>query len=252
MDPRALSAYVEGIGVIAPGMPDWPSAREVLLGERSFLEAPTLLPSPESLPPAERRRASRLIKLALGLATQAVAHAKLDGSTLTTVFSASGGDGHNCHALCEALASSDRQISPTRFHNSVHNAAGGYWSIASGARGPMQVLCGFDASFAMGLLEALVQIRTDASRVMLVAYDIEYPEPLNAKRPISDAGGLALILTREPGPDSLALLGAWLGDGAPTSMDDAALERQRLGNPALRGLPLFEVLARRAQGTVAL
>ena len=63
-----------------------------------------------------------------------------DAATLATVFSASGADGHNCHALCEQLATDDRQLSPTRFHNSVHNAAAGYWSVATGAMSMMLLL----------------------------------------------------------------------------------------------------------------
>jgi hypothetical protein len=252
MKRRALAAYVEGVGLIAPGLPDWSSARAVFTRRASYCAARSLLPAPDSLPPAERRRASRLVKLALGVAAQAVADAAVDASSLTTVFSASGGDGDNCHSLCETLASADRQISPTRFHNSVHNAAAGYWSIASGAHGPCQVLCGFDASFAMGLLEALVQIGTGAPRVMLVVYDIEYPEPINSARPILDAGGIALVLAALPSARAVAHVTGTLGEAEFTSMGDRELERQRLGNPALRGLPLLEALARKGSAAVAL
>src|SRR5690606_34163961 len=98
-----LQAWIEGIGFIAPGMPDWPSGRAVLRGEQAFVSAPSVLPVPTLLPPAERRRASRVIKVALGLGLEAVAQAGADLTTLATVFSASGADGHNCHALCEQL-----------------------------------------------------------------------------------------------------------------------------------------------------
>jgi hypothetical protein len=123
---------IEGIGFLAPGLPDWPTARAVLRGEQAYAAAPSLLPVPSLLPAAERRRASRVVKLALALGLEAAAHAEADVGTLATVFTASGADGHNCHALCEQLATDDRRISPTRFHNSVHNAAAGYWGIATG------------------------------------------------------------------------------------------------------------------------
>ena len=35
-------------------------------------------------------------------------------------------DCDNVHAICESLATPERQVSPTRFHNSVHNAAAGW------------------------------------------------------------------------------------------------------------------------------
>ena len=94
---------------------------------------------------------------------------------------ASGADGDNCHALCEQLATDDRQISPTRFHNSVHNAAAGYWSIATQSMAPCQVLCAYDASFGAGLLDALAQVVVDRQPTLLIAYDSEYPEPLHSQ-----------------------------------------------------------------------
>ena len=131
-----LTAHIEGIGLIGPGFDNWPDARAVLAGAAAHVAAPANLPAPLALPPSERRRASRAIKVALGVGFEACRAAGIDPATLPTVFSASAGDGNNCHEICQQLATSDRQISPTRFHNSVHNAPAGYWSIASGASRP--------------------------------------------------------------------------------------------------------------------
>ena len=153
-----LQAWINGIGLIAPGLPDWPSAAAVLRGDAAYESAPSVLPVPLLLPPAERRRASRVIRLSLGVGQEAVTHAGADASTLATVFAASGADGHNCHSLCEQLAGDDRQISPTRFHNSVHNAAAGYWTIGAGCMAAATAISAYDASFAQGLIEAAVQL----------------------------------------------------------------------------------------------
>ena len=40
-------------------------------------------------------------------------------------------NGQVIHEICEALATDEREVSPTRFHNSVHNASAGYWGIAT-------------------------------------------------------------------------------------------------------------------------
>ena len=80
-----LQAWIEGIGFIAPGMPDWATAQAVLRGEQPFVSAPSVLPPPALLPPAERRRASRVIKLSLALGLEAVAHAGADAAKLATV-----------------------------------------------------------------------------------------------------------------------------------------------------------------------
>ena len=120
--------------------------------------APTVLPAPAVLPTAERRRSGRVVKLALAVAAEACTRAGKDPAKLPSVFTSSGADGLNCHELCVALALPSREISPTRFSNSVHNAAAGYWSIGTRAERDSTVLCAYDASFAAGLLEALVQV----------------------------------------------------------------------------------------------
>lgn len=247
-----LQAWIEGIGFIAPGMPDWPSGRAVLRGEQAFLSAPSVLPVPTLLPPAERRRASRVIKVALGLGLEAVAQAGADLTTLATVFSASGADGHNCHALCEQLATDDRQISPTRFHNSVHNAAAGYWGIATRCMAPCQVIGAFDASFGAGLLDAMAQVVCSKAPVLLVAYDSEYPQPLFAKRDTPDVAGVALVLSPVRSATSLAGIRMRTTRASCRALADAGLEQLRLQVPALRALPLLQAIARTETGPVVL
>ncbi|MDO5623733.1 MAG: beta-ketoacyl synthase chain length factor [Pseudomonadota bacterium] len=237
-----LSAWVEGVGIVAPGLADAQQARAVLRGEQAHALSPTALPAPELLPAAERRRASRIVKAALAAGLQACRMAGREPASLANVFASSGGDGHNCHALCAQLASGDTRISPTRFHNSVHNAASGYWSIATGATPAAQVLGAHDGSFAAGLLEAMTQVATSGAPVLLVAADSEYPAPLHAKRPIADTSALALVLAPAPGPRALAELriacrGA-LADGTP----DATSARAACDMPPLRGLPLLAAL----------
>lgn len=248
----ALQGWIEGVGCLAPGFADWAGARAVLAGDAPYAAAPTQLPAPALLPPAERRRASRLVKLALGVGIEAAGAAGADAATLATVFAASSGDGPNCHALCETLASDDPLVSPTRFHNSVHNTAAGYWGIATGAMAPSQVICAYDASFAAGLLEALVQLRCSGEPVLLIAYDAEYPEPLHAKRPIPDAGAVALLLSPARSERSLAALTALPEPGIPDALADTALDALRRAIPAMRALPLLRLLARGQAGTVGI
>jgi Beta-ketoacyl synthase, N-terminal domain len=238
-----LSAYIEGIGLLGPGLNDWPEGRRILAGDAPYASQPTILPAPASLPPSERRRASRAIKLALAIGHEAIAAAKLDPATLATVFSSSAGDGYNCHEICQALASNDRQLSPTRFHNSVHNAPAGYWGIASGAMASSSMICAYDASFGAGLLEALAQVSADDMRCVLISYDTDYPEPLRAVRPVPDAFGIALVLAPQPGAQALARIAVSFTDAASTCIADASLETLRQSIPAARGLTLLQAIA---------
>jgi hypothetical protein len=245
-----LVAYLNGVGLLGPGLADWRGAARVLSGGATWECAPTVLPAPQCLPGAERRRTGPLVKLTLAVGLEATTAAGADPASLPAVFSSSGADGQTCHDICEVLASADRQLSPTRFHNSVHNAAAGYWGIATGATPASNALCAHDASFAAGLLEALCQVAVERTSVLLVAYDGSYPQPMHRIRPIPDAFGVALVLAPEAGAASLARLEAYLCAARADRMTDAALESLRASIPAARSLPLLAQLARGASGRV--
>ena len=247
-----LTAYIEGIGLLGPGLPGWPASQAVLSGQAPYQPQKTMLPSPGLLPAAERRRSGAIVKLTLATGLEAVAAAGLDAASLPSVFSSSGGDGDNCHAICEMLASNDRQISPTRFHNSVHNAAAGYWSIATGAMASSSVLCAFDACFGAGLLEALTQVIVDNTCSVLLACDTAYPEPLHSARPIPDSLGIGLVLAPQRSATSLAQISVSLTDARADTLDDSALESLRLNIPAARGLPLLRAIASKQNQRVVL
>ena len=246
-----LAAYIEGIGLLGPGLANWPDSQSILKGQTPYSPQKTLLPAPALLPAAERRRSGAPVKLALAVGLEAIQAAGLDAANLPAVFSSSGGDGENCHAICEMLASNDRQISPTRFHNSVHNTAAGYWSIATGAMASSSVLCAFDASFGAGLLEAFAQVIVDHTRTVLLACDTPYPEPLFSARPIPDAFGIALVLSPMKTPRALAEISVALSDDVADRLD-GELEKLRVAIPAARSLPMLSAIAMRKNGRVVL
>lgn len=249
---KTLDCYIDGIGLIGPGLNDWPAARAIFKGQAAYLNERTVAPSPAGLPAAERRRCGPLVKLSIAVGHEAAAAAGIAVAALPTVFSASGGDGNNCHEICATLASSDRQISPTRFHNSVHNAASGYWSIATGAMTPSSVLCAFDASFGAGLLEAVTQAVVDDTCVLLIACDTPYPEPLHGVRNIADAFGVGLVIAPRRSARSLARMTLALTAGHSDVMADSMLEAVRKNIPAARSLPLLRAVALGEAGPLVL
>ena len=243
---QILEVSVLGVGVVGPGLADWATGAPMLAGTQPWTEVATVIPPPARLPATERRRAGAIVKLAFAVAEQAVAAARVDVATLATVFSASSADTANCHALCEALAQPERIVSPTRFTNSVHNAAAGYWHIAAGSRAASTSLAAFDGSFGAGLLEAAAQAAAAGQPVLLVAADLPYPHPLQASRPLPDAFGVALVLAPAGTPAAIARLGLSLQPGgvALSACRGARLEALRGSIPAARGLPLLQALAR--------
>lgn len=247
-----LRVYLDGIGLRGPGLDGWEAARAILAGEAPLTLAPTVLPPPEALPSAERRRVGAPIKLSMAVGFEAARHANADPARLANVFSSTGGDCDNCHAILETLASADRQISPTRFHNSVHNAPSGYWSIATHCMAPSTSLCAYDATFAAGLLEAASQVQASGAPCLLVAYDTAYPEPLYRQRQIPYPLGIALVLNPVRSAQTLAAMTLTLGSDAPTALSDTTLEGLRTQIPAGRALPLLQRIARGETGTLVL
>lgn len=242
-----LQVFVDGVGVYAPGLNGWQHARAVLAAPHSYQAAPLQLPSVNALPAAERRRLGVAVRLALAAGYDAAQQPGVDLAVLSTVFTSSAGDGDNCHHILEALASPDRSISPTRFHNSVHNAAAGYWHIATHSQQASTSLSAHDASFGAALLEAVSQLCSNAQPCLLVAFDTPYSPPLHDMRSVTDPFGVALLLTPQRRVSTLCSLTLALTREPAQPMPTPGLEALRCNVPAARALPLLSALATQQQ-----
>jgi len=253
MSRGVVRVGVNAVGLLGPGLPGWMSSRAVLAGDRPYHPTPVELPPPNQLSPAERRRAIPSVKLALAVGAAAVEQSGHDPKALPAVFASSGADGETITAIMSALVTPAREVSPTRFHNSVHNAPSGYWSIAVQSQEAVTSVSCYDASFAAGLLEAGVQAVCASRPVLLVAYDLPYPDPLDRVRPIIASFGIAFVLSPVSSAPALAALDMTCAPAAPASRCiDQGLEQLRRGNPAARSLPLLTSLAARRRGDLRL
>ncbi len=248
-------AYLEAIGFVAPGMPTWALAEAVLAG-RSDID-PTLdegcitPPVPQLLPPNERRRAPLQVLVGLAAAEAAFARTTIAAAGTPSVFASSDADMSIMHRICMALAEPGRMVSPTDFHNSVHNAPAGYWGIAAHATRSATTLSAYDATAIAGLRECFALIDDGERAVLLVLCDVPPPVPLLEKRPMHAPCGIALLLSRDPEGAGAARIGIADCD-KETVMTHPRLERLRLGNPTARVLPILEMVAKRESRTVGL
>ena len=247
-----IRVAIASVGVLGPGLSDWASGQALLRDPGLWHNASTVVAAPSRLPATERRRAGNLVKASVLVADQALAGGAADPATLATVFTSSTGDPLNCHLLCETLATPERMVSPTRFTNSVHNAPAGYWHIATASRAASTSLAAHDASFAVGLLEAIMQCRSMGAPVLLVACDLPYPEPLNTVRPVTDVFAVALLITPDGGR-GLHIEMTPGGEGSEASVcAHEGFEHIRSTIPAARALPLLQALAQVQAGHVVL
>ena len=237
-----LIANIEGIGYWSNGLPSWTAARDYAHTGVLPADAPSR-PSPQLLAPNERRRAPETVAVALEVALAACTAAGRDPGTLPSVFASTHGDLAITDYMCTTLAEAPHTISPTRFHNSVHNAAAGYWTIGTACMQATTALSAGGATFAEGLLDALAQLADGSEAVLLVGYD---NASVGALRSVNTATGLlgaALVLSRKPGAQGAQLRATLVDAHAPPPT--GALARHAAGNAMVPMLPLFEAVAQR-------
>jgi hypothetical protein len=244
--------FVQSVGVLGPGLTGWPASRAILAGVTPYQAAPLHFLTPEILPATERRRSSECVKLAVAVAQEAMNQGSFPLNGVATVFASSDGDGQTLHLICEALAAPERDVSPTRFHNSVHNAAAGYWSIATGSKRPSNSLCAFDVSFAAGLLDAASQVVVEATPVLLVTFDLPFPEPLHAVRPVQNSFAAAFLLSPDATPDALMGLEVSVQNGGKAASVPEPFRAALGNNQAARCLPMLQYLAEQRKGIIRL
>jgi hypothetical protein len=237
--------YLNAVGIAAPGLTNWASAEAILRGEAGYLTEPLKLTAPELLPATERRRSSDSVRLALRVAEEALPLQAAQALTPAAIFSSAYGDPTITHKLCELLSGTPPMASPTMFHNSVHNAPAGYWSIATGNPATTTSIAAGDESFATSLIYAAAQVVSDRCPLLLVSYDLPYPRPLADKCKVTAPFASALLLSHQADEGCIARLTITLDDSSATTMDESSsLESLRRDNPAARALPLLAKVAR--------
>lgn len=240
----ALTIGIEGIGVWSLEFPDWPVARAALGEGAKAAVDPAARPPAAILPAGERRRAPESVLIAVEAAQQACAMARRDPGDLAHVFASACGDIAINDYLCATLARAPNEVSPTKFHNSVHNAPAGYWTIASGCMRASTAVSAGVACFGAGLFEATVRARVESEPVLLVASDVAACGPLRDVIPSRRAFAVALVLAPQS-PRALARLHMQAGEVASAP---PLLHASANGNPAAACLPLLAALARREPG----
>jgi Beta-ketoacyl synthase, N-terminal domain len=238
-----LTVWVDGMGLWTTGIADWPAFGQWLRGDE-FAPAPAR-PLARVLPANERRRAPESVLLALDAAGQAVAMSGHDAADLPCIFASVHGDQSITDYMCATLAATPAELSPIRFHNSVHNAPAGYWTIATGCRAGSSAVAAGAATFGAGLLEAASQALADARPILLVVFDTAGSGPLLEITGARRAFATAMVLSPTRGEHSVARLEISLHSGsmAMSQPRDARLQQWMAESPSAAGLPMLEALA---------
>lgn len=189
-----MNIQIAGAGLWSRGLTCYEDLVALLGQPSACLDDTFVNPKPEAIAAKERRRAGLMINLAVEVAHQACEHAGIDKRLPPSVFVSAMGDTVITDYMCRKLAAPEKLLSPTKFHNSVHNAPSGYWTISAENRAPSSFVGGFVQSFGAGLLEAASQSLDHQQPVLLVAYDIANDMPFSDIEPVAESLGIALVV----------------------------------------------------------
>ena len=248
-----LGCRVLACGVWGEGFEHWADLAQ-LLADSSAEPKTNKGPKPEIIPANERRRAPLPVRLAVESSWQATQAAQMDPQSLACVFVSGIGDTQLTDYMCKVLATDNKQLSPTKFHNSVHNAAAGYWTISSGCQQAANSVAGFQQSVSLTLLEAIIQCQQEQRPLLLTFFDSPVAKVLTDIMGEGSAFAASLIILPEEAAS--AKLGQRLSlevvAGActepPLQAQHPSLQQLYGNNPAAKILPLLECLNLDANG----
>jgi len=233
-------AYVRGVGLWTPGhsSPEaWCSAApdpEAAKPHASLLEGPL------------RRRATPLTRMGIEVLQQAAAMGSADLKAIPSVWATAHGEHSAAIALLGMMQRGEGKLSPTKFHNSVHNTASGYASISSGNRAPSTTLTGGGELVASTFLEAACMLEAQGRDIAVVLADEPLLPPFDRKH-ASTALAIGLLLSSRA-DGALAVLSNIRRDAvSPLKHHDP------FGSLHVSAaLPLIEKIVTARAGTVAL
>ena len=154
----------------APGL-DSVEAWQAWSRQPVVLEGSDAAPDVSFLPAMQRRRLSRLARMAFS-----VGWPLADGrENLPLVFVSRHGETPRTFEILSDLAN-EQPVSPTQFSLSVHNAIIGLWSIMRGETSEMTALAAAGDGLEHGMLEAATLLNEGAPAVLLVITEEQPPE----------------------------------------------------------------------------
>jgi hypothetical protein len=243
---------VVGLGAWSDYFNSWSSLAELL--QNNDLVSGEVLekiagPKPQIIPANERRRAPLPVRLAVESSCQASQMANIDPKDLSCVFVSGFGDTQLTDYMCSVLASESKELSPTKFHNSVHNAAAGYWTISTGCQQAANSVAGFQHSVALTLMEGILQCVEENKPVLLTFFDAPVTAMLTDILGQGNSFSFALIVVPDnyySGHDYCKKIKATIKyhrcEWPNLAAQNNTLIQYYMNNPSARILPFLEVL----------
>jgi hypothetical protein len=247
----ASTVHVSGVGFWSPGYRDT-AAWITGAPDPSVQVAPA-----EILPTMLRRRASALARMAAEVASQAAREGAADLRLAPVVFGSVYGEIGAAVEMMREFRAVGGMPSPTRFHNSVHNSATGYLSIAAGNHGLATAIAAGAQTPAMALLEAMALLADGHGEAVVVLADEPIPHPFSPAVPYPPAA-VAFRLSAAPLPATRSRLSGLRSSPLPVlpppggGIKGGGSLGAMAAHPCAGAFALLVAVARSAAGAVAL
>jgi len=250
---QELAFKILGVGAWGSSFRNWQELKQRMAGE-PFVDDGVKGPKPEVIPANERRRAPLPVRLAVEASSQACANSGLAPENLGCVFVSGLGDTQLTDYMCKVLAGENKALSPTKFHNSVHNAAAGYWTISTDCMQAANSIAGFGESVSLTLMEALVQAQTEQRALLITFYDAPSSPILKELLKNEHAFSVSIVLApsklvneQMENTNAPELLASTLEQSAdwPSGNWEGDLADCYANNPVARILPFLELLTKK-------
>jgi hypothetical protein len=187
----------------------------------------------------QRRGLSECARFMVTAATAALEDAHIADIDFPIVSGSSLGEIQTAAALCEARLRGDGRTSPARFRNSVHNTVTGLISIACGNHAACTAVAAGQATVAVTILEAQLQLWQGASRVLVVVGDESVPQVFDSACAYPPVAG-ALLLAPAAGQSDRPMI-----DFIRPAESDVRSEAPSKMNPSAPMIEVVNVLRRR-------
>lgn len=250
MQAKELTCKVASIGAWGSYFDSW-DALQALLQGGPLPDVKNKGPKPAVIPANERRRAPLPVRLAVESSWQATQSAGIDPDSLTCVFVSGLGDTDLTDYMCKTLASEHKALSPTKFHNSVHNAPAGYWTISTNTMRAANSVAGYQQSVSLTLLEAMVQCEAEDVPMLVTFYDAPVASVLEPILSNQQAFAFSLVIYPMSADAQGIALSATVNEAAQSDWPTLACENAYLNelyahNPSAKVLSLATLLSQPA------
>ncbi|GEM_PF-2559904 len=173
-------------------------------GPLEFISDTVDIPASDLLPARLKRRMSRLIQMTVSTTFQA-RQAWDDSADAPLVFGSANGEINTIGSVLSDIFKEPPLVSPSAFHNSVHNSAPGYWSILTKLHHASTTISAGETTFGCTLMQAAAMLSNHTPIVQMTVGDekIQIPQWADPGHTSIDFCG-SMILARDTSGEGIA------------------------------------------------